>query len=64
MNADSSSAEYYVDLFVEIKPGIFTGGFIATDSNIDYMTKQIAQRALQNTDEQITGYVNSLIYVN
>lgn len=59
MSADNSSAEYYVDLYAEVAPGVFYGGWIATDSNLEFQLERLSQAVKGAAESEINDLINS-----
>jgi hypothetical protein len=63
MSTEGSSAEFYVDLFAEIAPGVFYGGWIATDSNLEWQMNRLAAAANSASESETKTLIDSFLQV-
>lgn len=55
--------EYYVDLYAEVRPGVFAGGVIASNSNEQWQRERLVKMVGRMSEEAAIEYVRGAIEV-
>jgi len=55
--------EYYVDLYAEVRPGVFAGGVIASNSNEQWQRERLVKMVRRMSEESAIKFVRGAIEV-
>lgn len=63
ISGDSPTDEYYVDLYAEVRPGVFAGGMLASNSNEQWQRERLVKMVSRMSKESAIEYVKNAIEV-
>ncbi|WP_372997557.1 hypothetical protein [Marinobacter sp.] len=59
----SNDAESFVDLYAEVRPGVFAGGMVASNTNEQWQRERLAKMVARMSEEAAIEYVKGAIEV-
>ncbi|GBO89172.1 hypothetical protein [Marinobacter salsuginis] len=60
----SNDAESFVDLYAEVRPGVFAGGMVASNTNEQWQRERLAKMVGRMSEEAAIEYVRGAIEVS